>query len=91
MGRLDDEPDGRAYVERIAQVCGGPLHVRRARELQRYACEVAVQVVDPIHLSRSGWHDRIADTEVVYVSRQRPVPNQRPAAKPAEVAAAPAR
>jgi len=33
MGRLDEDPDGRAYVERIAQVCGGPLHVQRARDL----------------------------------------------------------
>jgi ubiquinone/menaquinone biosynthesis C-methylase UbiE len=33
MGRLDDDPDGQAYVERIAQVCGSLLHVERAREL----------------------------------------------------------
>jgi SAM-dependent methyltransferase len=33
MGRLDDDPNGREYVMRISQVCGGPLHVQRAREL----------------------------------------------------------
>ena len=33
MGRLDDDPDGRMWVERIAQACGGGLHVQRAREL----------------------------------------------------------
>jgi SAM-dependent methyltransferase len=33
IGRLDDDPDGRMWVERISQVCGGGLHVQRAREL----------------------------------------------------------
>jgi SAM-dependent methyltransferase len=33
MGRLDDDPEGRAFVERISEICGGGLHVQRAREL----------------------------------------------------------
>jgi len=33
MGHMDDDPDGPESVARIAQVCGGPLHRERDREL----------------------------------------------------------
>jgi ubiquinone/menaquinone biosynthesis C-methylase UbiE len=33
MGHMDDDPDGRESVARISQVCGGPLHRERDREL----------------------------------------------------------